>query len=188
MDIIQQQSVTEQFAANNLRFVRESLYDTFTVGAATAMGPRIILFGDPANSGKGATYPELTNMTAVGQLTFPQRMTVYAFRVIFLDMLSSDVQAISKKFVARLWVSGTVRCTLPLTLNETPKIVSTIASDIIVQTEANIDLPDDYSVDIAAGQPFFVELIGSAAYTTQTTNGRGATIRVQLEGLHGYPL
>lgn len=182
------QNSLESLVNNNLRVVRESIYDTMTVAAASVMGTRTLLFGDPANSGKGATYPELTNMYDIGKLTFPQEHIVYSIRCVFIDMLSADVQAISKKFVGRLWVRGTLRATVPFTLTETPKIVTTIASDIVVQAEASLDLPDDYPINISAGEPFFFEVTGSTAYTLTTTNGRGLTLRVQLEGFHGYPL
>jgi hypothetical protein len=178
----------EEFAANNGREVREPLFDTYTVAAATAMPLRVILFGDPSASGVGATKPEQTNLTEIGKLPFPQAHRVYGVRLAFIGMLAADIYGIAKKYVLKLNVSGTTRLTLPLVVSDAPKVIGTVASDIIDHAEVRMDLPEGYAIDLASGQPFFVELVGSVAHTTITTNGLGATIKVMLEGFHTLPL
>jgi hypothetical protein len=168
-----------------VRDIRESLYDTYSVAKTTAMPLRIILFGDPSNSGVGQTKPERTNLTQVGQLPNPESHNVYAVIVEFVGMLASDIIGICQSYVLQVAVNGRPMLTMPLTpTDSTGKVIATVASDIILSASARIDLPEDYKIEIQAGAPFMATLIGSTAWTTVTTNGVGAFLRVRLDGVH----
>jgi hypothetical protein len=167
-----------------VRDIREPLFDTYTIAKNTAMPLRIILFGNPSTSGVGATKPEVTNLTMVGQLPNPEHHDVYTVMVDFINMLAADVMGICQAYVLRVAVSGRNLLTLPLHVSTPFDLVNTIASDIIPFAQVKVDLPEDYKISIDNGAPFYAEFVGSTAYSTVNTNGQGAYIRVKLDGVH----
>jgi hypothetical protein len=172
-----------------VRDIREAIYDTYQCAKEITMPLRIILFGNPATSGVGATAPQLTNMTMVGQLPNPENQDIYSVIVEFIGMLASDIVGIAQAYVLQVIVSGRPLLTMPLTPTDTAdRVISTIASDVIMNASARVDFAEDYKIEIQNGAPFSVSLLSSTGYTTATTNGLGAFIRVKLDGVHTVPV
>lgn len=164
-----------------VRDIREALYDTVIVAANTAIGTRKVLFQTPQSSTVGA---DATNMTKAGELPAPERMSVYRVAVVFTYMLAADIAAVCKNYVIRVVVGGKSMLISPLVLNQEPKIVATLASDIVLSAVAEVNLPEDFKIEIDQGQPFYVELIATTGVTTVNTNGQGLHARVLLDGVH----
>lgn len=165
--------------------LREKLFEVKVVAANTAIGPRVLFFGDTSTSGTGNTAPQTTNLVRVGQLPAPESMDVYSVGVDFTGMLAADIIGVCKNYVLKLFVNGARQLTMPLVpVDAAGKVVSTIASDIIPYAVAKIDLPEEFKILIDQGQPFYAELVSSTGFSTTNTNGQGAHLRVWLDGVH----
>lgn len=167
-----------------VRDKREPIFDTYTLAKKTATPLRIILFGNSSTSGVGNVTPEQTNLTQVGQLGQGESHKVYAVRVKFIGMLAADIISFCEKFVMRIFVDGNEVMRMPLTPNpDNPRVVATIASDIIFSASCEVNLPDGYDFTIQ-GNNFYVDFVSSAGFTTTDTNGQGIYVRVELDGVH----
>lgn len=154
---------------------REPLYDTYITAAQAVLPTSIQMFVTPRGPNVG---PEITNMTAPGTngLPNPEHHDVYSLIIEFTNMNRNDVVAFCTKYAGRLVLSGFPKITTPLSLRG--DIVNGV-NDARVQ----IDLPEEYKIELNQGQPFYLEFVSRTGYTL-TDAALGANIRVKLDGVH----
>ena len=180
--------LTDSQVENSVRAVREALVETYILGANTDVPKKIVLFGDQQNSGQATAYPERTNLSQATTLPHPESLELYRIKVNFVGMLAKDVISFCQKYVMRLYVSGTRRGTFYLTPSDQPRVIATIATDVLTHSTVTIDLPEEFKIDIVSGKPFRVEFESSVGFTTVNSSGLGIFMRVELDGVHGLAI
>ncbi len=159
--------------------LREPLFDTFTAAASAVLPSTINLFVKGQSDTKG---PELTNMTADGELPSPERMKVYGIRVAFFDTADADIIAIIKAYCVVLKVSGRPQFTAPIEYCNAGSGITNKSQNGVADARAVVTFPDEFLVDITAGQRFSLQLVSKAGMTLSA--GTGLFLRATLDGLH----
>ncbi len=168
--------------------LREPLFDTITADAGAVLPSTINMFTVGQNDTKG---PELTNMTANGELPSPERMSVYGIRMAFFNTVEADVDAIIRGYCVRLVVSGKAKFTAPIEYCAAGGglYAGTAVQNGLPSKEAGVMFPEGYQIDIEAGQRFSLQLVARQGVTLAADpDGTGLFLRAMLDGLHSVPV
>ncbi len=165
--------------------VREPLFDTYSAAAGAVLPSTINLFVNGQSDIKG---PELTNMTANGELPSPERMKVYGIRIGFFGTTDIDIEKIVRGYCVTVKVSGRPQFTAPIEFCNAGGGINGKSQNGVPDARAGVMFPDEYLIDITAGQRFSLQLVSKAGVTLSAAgapdNGTGLFMRAMLDGLH----
>ncbi len=170
--------------------VREPLFDTYEAAAGAVLPSTINLFVNGQSDTKG---PELTNMTGDGELPSPERMKVYGIRLGFFGTTDTDIEKIIKGYCVVLKVSGRPQFTAPIEYCNAGSGINGKSQNGVPDARAGVMFPDEFVVDIAAGQKFALQLVSKSgvalsAPAPDPAAGTGLFLRAMLDGLHTLPV
>lgn len=173
-----------------LDYLQTPIFDTYTA-AQSASVPNIIGFFNSRT--KSANGPHITNMDLAGQLMAPENFKVYGMSFTTVDADAADLSALIKNYTARLVIGGKTYLEAPIdcfpAIGGISGFAATTATTTTIKQLTNgvpsqasqYAIAPDLAPEIASGDVFKVELIGSTGFTAAAA----VHVRCYLLGVWG---